>query len=138
MFNKLQDAEKQALAHAAAKARLSAYAPYSKFLVGAALLANDGTIITGCNVENASFGATCCAERTAIFKAVSSGIKEFKAIAVSLLGGGTPCGICRQVINEFHPNLPVIYADEAGNVLGESTLGLLLPDAFGPHNLEKV
>ncbi|SDA41351.1 cytidine deaminase [Lachnospiraceae bacterium G11] len=102
----------------ATKARDMAYAPYSKFHVGAALLLGDGSIITGCNIENASFGATNCAERTAIFKAVSEGKKDFKAIAI--VGGRAdeplsdyayPCGICRQVMCEFCPDdFPVIVA----------------------------
>ena len=102
----------------ATKAREGAYAPYSNFKVGAALLLADGNIVTGCNIENASFGATNCAERTAIFKAVSEGYKEFKAIAI--VGGKAneplsdyayPCGICRQVMCEFCPDdFPIIVA----------------------------
>ena len=88
----------------------NAYAPYSKFSVGAALLCSDGTVYTGCNVENASYGASNCAERTAIFKAVSEGHRDFSAIAIISSGGGEtyPCGICRQVMAEFAPNLRVI------------------------------
>ena len=88
----------------------NAYAPYSGFSVGAALLCTDGTVYTGCNVENASYGASNCAERTAIFKAVSEGHRDFSAIAIVSSGGGEtyPCGICRQVMAEFAPNLRVI------------------------------
>lgn len=95
---------------AAAGAMENAYAPYSGFKVGAALLCADGTVYTGCNIENASYGACNCAERTALFKAVSEGKREFSAIAiVSSAGGETfPCGICRQVIAEFAPHIRVI------------------------------
>lgn len=99
------------------KAMENAYAPYSKFHVGAALLCKDGTVFTGCNIENATYGATNCAERTAIFKAVSEGQRDFEAIAiVSSSGGETfPCGICRQVMAEFAPEIKVVLRDEAGN-----------------------
>lgn len=114
----------------AVKARLSAYAPYSGFLVGAALLTADGSIYTGCNVENASYSLCCCAERTAIFKAVSDGAREFTAIAIA--GGKDnadsvcyPCGACRQVMAEF-------CGDDFRVVLSDRTLKLseLLPYAF--------
>ena len=119
----------------AADARDTAYAPYSKFLVGAALLATNGEVFTGCNVENASYGLTICAERTAVFKAVSAGVQTFSAIAISVLGSGSPCGACRQVLNEFNPDLQVYLADENGMVTHETTLAVLLPRAFGPENL---
>lgn len=98
------------------KAMEHAYAPYSKFKVGAALLCKDGTIFTGCNIENATYGATNCAERTAMFKAVSEGQREFEAIAIVSSDGGEtfPCGICRQVMAEFAPKINVILRDEAG------------------------
>ena len=100
----------------AAEAMKNAYAPYSKFCVGAALLCKDGTVFTGCNIENASYGAANCAERTAIFKAVSEGHREFSAIAIVSSGGGEtyPCGICRQVMAEFSSNLRVILRDIEG------------------------
>lgn len=99
------------------KAMENAYAPYSKFKVGAALLCSDGTVFTGCNIENASFGATNCAERTAIFKAVSEGKLDFDAIAIVSSGGGEtyPCGICRQVMGEFAPNLKIVLRNDAGD-----------------------
>lgn len=99
------------------KAMENAYAPYSKFHVGAALLCKDGTVFTGCNIENATYGATNCAERTAIFKAVSEGQRDFEAIAIVSSGGGEtfPCGICRQVMAEFAPEIKVVLRDEAGN-----------------------
>lgn len=116
------------LAQEAAK---KAYAPYSGFNVGAALLCKSGNVYTGCNVENSSYGASNCAERTAVFKAVSEGEREFVKIAiVSEKGGLTfPCGICRQVLSEFMPNGSIVlYSDEQG--IKEFTLNELLPYAF--------
>ena len=117
----------------AGKARENAYAPYSEFAVGAAVLCADGSIFCGCNVENASYTPTCCAERVAIFKAVSEGHREFVSIAI--VGGKTgenvvdrcfPCGVCRQVMSEFcSPKTKVIYSDET-----ETTLEELLPNCF--------
>src|SRR5689334_5222747 len=98
--------EKKLLAEKAAEARQRAYAPYSNFFVGAAIMTHDGKIYQGCNVENASYGLAICAERTAAVKAASDGVRSFKAIAVSVPGGGTPCGACRQFLNEFNPDLP--------------------------------
>ena len=119
----------------ASQARNHAYAPYSKFQVGAALLATNGEVFTGCNVENASYGLANCAERTAVFKAVSEGIRTFSAIAISVPGGGSPCGACRQVLNEFNPKLTIYLGDEHGTLIRETLLNELLPDAFGPENL---
>ena len=95
----------------AIEARTNAYAPYSKFLVGAALLTFDGTVFTGCNVENTSYGLCICAERTAICKAVSEGYQEFDAIAVAATPFATPCGACRQFIVEFGKQIEVICVD---------------------------
>lgn len=122
------------LVEAAKKARENAYCPYSKFKVGAAVLSVSGKVYTGCNVENASYGITCCAERTAIFKAVSEGEKGnfIKAIAIVLDAPefGAPCGACRQVINEFaEPNAIIIMATMNGNYKIEC-LDTLLPYAF--------
>lgn len=113
------------------KAMENAYAPYSKFHVGAALLCKNGTVFTGCNIENATYGATNCAERTAIFKAVSEGQRDFEAIAIVSSGGGEtfPCGICRQVMAEFAPEIKVVLRDEAGNEL-IYPLVELLPKSF--------
>lgn len=119
---------------AAQAVRLMAYVPYSRYQVGAALLSADGRVFTGCNVENAVYPATLCAERVAIFKAVSEGAREFVAIAVATANGGSPCGMCRQVMQEFAPHLIVLIADESGNVR-QTTLDALLPDAFGPEHL---
>ena len=115
-------------------ARERAYAPYSKFKVGAALLTTSGSIYTGCNIENVAFGATICAERTAIFKAISEGEREFQAIAVATRTGVAPCGICRQVITEFAPDISVVIANTAGHYR-VTTLQALLPDAFTPRQL---
>ncbi len=115
----------------AQEAAQKAYAPYSGFNVGAALLCKSGNVYTGCNVENSSYGASNCAERTAVFKAVSEGERDFVKIAiVSEKGGLTfPCGICRQVLSEFMPNgTIVLYSDEQG--IKEFTLNELLPYAF--------
>ncbi len=112
------------------------YSPYSKFPVGAALLCADGRVFTGCNVENAAYGSTICAERTALVKAVSEGVREFVALAV--VGRGEdfcwPCGACRQMLREFAPNLEVVV----GNGKKELTvipLPELLPHSFGPESL---
>lgn len=100
------------------KAMEYAYAPYSGFKVGAAVLCADGTVFTGCNIENASYGACNCAERTAVYKAVSEGYCDFSAVAIVSSGGGEtfPCGICRQVLAEFSPHIRVILRDSDNNV----------------------
>lgn len=127
----------------AKEARAFAYAPYSHFTVGAALLCEDGTVIKGCNVENASYGATNCAERTAFFKAVSEGKKDFEAIAI--VGGRDdkeadttcpPCGVCRQVMREFcNENTFRIVLLGAGGEPFSVTLKELLPLSFGPESI---
>ncbi|HIC94094.1 MAG TPA: cytidine deaminase [Anaerolineae bacterium] len=118
----------------AAEARERAYAPYSRFAVGAALLAKSGRVYTACNVENVSYGLSVCAERAAVFKAISEGEREFEAIAVVTEKGVTPCGACRQVLREFGEDLRVIVADASGRyrVFG---LRELLPDAVAPKQL---
>jgi cytidine deaminase len=118
-------------------ARENAYVPYSKFKVGAALLTEDGKVYQGCNIENSSYGLANCAERTAIFKAVSEGVKKFKAIAVVADTDGpcAPCGACRQVISEFcAPDMPVYLTNLNGD-LQQTTVGELLPGAFTPGDL---
>ncbi len=118
----------------AMEAREKAHAPYSHFAVGAALLGKSGGIYTGCNVENASYGLSICAERVAVFKAVSEGERGFEALAVVTENGVTPCGACRQVLIEFGEDIQVIVANESGEyrVL---TLRELLPEAFTPEHL---
>jgi cytidine deaminase len=125
----------QELIAKAMEAREKAHAPYSHFAVGAALLAKSGRVYTGCNVENASYGLSVCAERTAVFKAVSEGEHDFEAVAVVTENGVTPCGACRQVLMEFGEDIQVIVADGAGKyrVFG---LQELLPEAFTPEHLE--
>ena len=118
----------------ARKARKRAYAPYSHYKVGAALLGKSGAVYTGCNVENASYSHTVCAERTAVLKAVSEGETEFEAIAVVTRNGGSPCGACRQVLSEFSPELLIYIADKDGEYR-TTTLKKLLPDSFTPAHL---
>lgn len=115
-------------------ARQHAYAPYSRFRVGAALLADDGTIYVGCNVENASYGLTVCAERNAVAHALVSGARDFVAILVATENGVTPCGACRQVLAEFNPQMTVVLVDEAGHQRMYS-LAELLPAAFAADQL---
>ncbi|MBN1217372.1 MAG: cytidine deaminase [Anaerolineae bacterium] len=118
----------------AIEARNFAYVPYSNYKVGAALLTADGRVYQGCNVENAAYGPSMCAERVAVFKAVSEGVSDFVAIAVATVNGGTPCGVCRQVLREFAPELTVIIGDVEGNYK-VFTLSDLLPHSFGPEHL---
>jgi cytidine deaminase len=125
----------QELVRLAQQARRNAYAPYSHYGVGAALLTASGQVFTGCNVENAAYPMAICAERTAVVKAVSEGEREFVAIAIATRNGGSPCGACRQVMREFAPHILVLLADDAGDVR-QYTLDQLLPDSFGPENLQ--
>lgn len=113
----------------------NSYSPYSKYAVGAAILCADGRVYQGCNIENASFGLSNCAERTALFKAVSEGVREFTAIAIASNGAPPyPCGACRQALNEFAPNLRVLVTWGEDEV-EETTLSALLPHGFGPKDL---
>ncbi len=127
---------KEELIDMAKEARKNAYAPYSKFKVGAALLTKSGKVFTGCNVENSSFGASMCAERVAVFKAVSEGEREFKAIAVvtDTDDPAMPCGMCRQVLSEFSMDIKVYAANLDGKVK-TTTLRDLLPYAFTKEDL---
>jgi cytidine deaminase len=125
-----------ALARTAWRAREEAYAPYSQYRVGAALLAEDGRVFAGANVENASYGLCLCAERSAVGAAITAGVRRFAAIVV-VTGGerpGSPCGMCRQVMSEFAPSFPVRCIAESGAML-ESTTEALLPFAFTPASL---
>jgi len=121
------------LAELAKEASERAYAPYSKFEVGAALLGASGQVYTGCNVENVSYPLTLCAERTAVVKAVSEGEREFTALAVYTPNGVTPCGACRQVLREFCEDLPILTVSAAGDRRLYS-LSELLPAAFVPDH----
>ena len=127
--NQWDDLFKQAI-----EAREYSYSPYSQYKVGAALLSKSGKVYTGCNIENAAYTPSVCAERTAIFKAVSEGEKEFVAIAIATLNGGTPCGVCRQVIREFAPDMIIIFGAIEGDYQVRS-LSELLPHSFGPESL---
>ena len=139
----MEKADIQALIREAFEGQKFAYVPYSRFHVGAALRARDGRVFKGCNIENAGYTPTNCAERTALFKAVSEGVREFDAIAIvgskvgeknTLVTG--PCGVCRQALYEFGgPKLTVIMAKDENDYI-VTTLGDLLPYGFGPANLE--
>jgi cytidine deaminase len=133
---KLDQEKKQELLKSASQARQWAYVPYSDYAVGAALLTASGRIYDGVNIENAAYPVTICAERVAIFKAVSNGERDFQAIAVVTRNGGMPCGSCRQVMAEFSPDMAVIVADEKENVVSETTLSDLLPGAFRSDSLK--
>ena len=134
---KITQEEQQALIELANEARQHAYAPYSNYKVGAALRTKSGRVFTGVNVENAAYPTSICAERTAVFKAVSEGEREFEIIAVVTDNGGSPCGSCRQVLAEFGLATQVILADGQGKIVKETTVSELLPDAFQPHHLGK-
>jgi cytidine deaminase len=129
--------QRQELIRRAIAARRHAYAPYSQYAVGAALLAESGKIYDGVNVENAVYPAGTCAERTAVFSAVAHGERSFRAMAVVSRDGGTPCGSCRQVLSEFGLDVLVLIADQDGHVVLETTVADLLPHAFGPGNLQR-
>ena len=127
----------QELIQIATQARQWAYAPYSNYMVGAAVLTASGRIYDGANVENAAYPVTICAERVAIFKAVSEGEREFQALAVVSANGGSPCGSCRQVMAEFGLDILVLIADENGRLRQKTTLAKLLPGAFRADYLKK-
>lgn len=129
------DFDPQVLLEHAREARERAYAPYSNYRVGAALLGRSGRIYTGCNVENAVYPLGLCAERAALVKAVSEGEREFVAIAVVTENSGTPCGACRQVLREFGEDIVVLIADTQGNYY-QTTVRELLPRSFGPEFLK--
>jgi cytidine deaminase len=132
----LTDDIRQDLVRRALEARQWAYAPYSNYKVGAALLADSGRIYTGVNVENAAYPTGICAERVAVYKAVSEGERQFQAVAVATSNGGSPCGSCRQVLSEFGLEIRVILADEQGQILLETDVASLLPGAFRPGHLK--
>jgi cytidine deaminase len=149
----VSDIDWDALIEAALEVRLRAYAPYSNYLVGAALLGADGTVYVGCNVENAAFPVCICAERSALVAAVSAGCREFQALVVATTGDppAAPCGVCRQALNEFAPELPIQLVTSGRtstqlylpDLFGEPTprreqlsLAQLLPRSFGPSNLD--
>ncbi len=121
---------------AAREARRFAYAPYSKYTVGAAVLTRSGKVFSGCNIENAAYPSGTCAERVAIFKAVSEGERDLVALAVVTPNAGSPCGACRQVFSEFAADdAVVVLAPERGTRRKKFTMKRLLPDRFGPQHL---
>lgn len=141
------DELKQKLLQIASEAKDFAYNPYSKFFVGAAVLTEEGMVFTGCNIENASYGLVNCAERTAIFKAVSEGCTDFRTMAIVSSGGNHehiepagPCGACRQVINEFADlcgnDTEILLANEDLEEVTITSIKELLPMSFGPNNLK--
>jgi cytidine deaminase len=128
--------QRQDLIEQARQARKYAYAPYSRYRVGAALLTASGKTFSGVNIENAAYPTGICAERVAVFKAVSEGERSFIAIAVVTSNGGSPCGSCRQVLAEFGLDIVVLIADETGCLVQESSVSELLPGAFKPGDLQ--
>ena len=123
--------QKEELLSAAVEVAKKAYAPYSKFRVGAALLGKNNVIYRGANVENASYGLTNCAERSALFSAISAGEHHFDLIAIASPGGVAPCGACRQVLHEFAPDIQILLIDTSGEKqVAELSLDMLLPNAF--------
>ncbi len=132
----LNNDERQTLIKQAVEIRKRAYVPYSNYPVGAAVRTKSGKVFTGVNIENAAYPQTMCAERVAIFKAVSEGESEFDVIAVVTNNGGSPCGGCRQVMAEFGLDTVVLIADGDGNLHKELTVADLLPEAFTPKHLQ--
>jgi len=126
----------QQLIQIARQARQWAYAPYSHYAVGAALLGVSGKVYEGVNIENAAYPAGICAERVAVFKAVSEGERKFTAVAVVTSNGGAPCGACRQVLAEFGLDTVVLIANAEGELLQQTSVGALLPNAFTPQHLK--
>ena len=133
----LTSEEQQSLIDLANEARRRAYVPYSNYPVGAALRTKTGRLFTGVNVENAAYPTTICAERVAVFKAVSEGEREFEVIAVVTDNGGSPCGSCRQVLAEFGLDTIVLIADGHGKLIKQTTVKELLPEAFTPKSLSQ-
>jgi cytidine deaminase len=134
---KVNDDEQRALIDLAVEASRRAYAPYSNYPVGAALRTSSGRIFTGCNIENAAYPAGICAERVAMFKAISEGERKFEVIVVATNNGGTPCGSCRQVMAEFGLDTVVLISDMEGNLKQSTTVSALLPGAFTPKDMGK-
>ena len=132
----MKEWSREELVAQATQARQRAYAPYSNYRVGAALLGKSGQVYTGCNVENAVYPLTTCAERTVVVQAVSEGEREFVALAVVTGNGGSPCGSCRQILREFGADILVLIADTTG-AYRETTVAELLPDSFSVANLSE-
>ncbi len=132
----MNDDTNELLISRALAVRVWAYAPYSKYQVGAALLASSGKIYDGVNVENAAYPSTICAERTALVKAISEGERQFETLVVATENGGSPCGSCRQMLAEFGLDLTILIVNGEGKVLQETSLKELLPQAFTPASLK--
>lgn len=133
----IPEQDKEELIERALRIRARAYAPYSNYNVGASLITESGEIFDGVNVENASYSMAICAERNAVFQAVAHGHRSFRAIAVATDNGGSPCGACRQVLSEFGLDIEVYTVDSEGKIILETTVGGLLPEAFGPEHLPR-
>lgn len=133
----ISPAEREQLLEQARRARQNAYAPYSGYPVGAAVLAGSGQVYSGANVENAAYPSSMCAERSAVFAAIGNGEREIRAVAVVTANAGAPCGSCRQVLSEFGGKATVILADVSGHVRLETDVEHLLPHAFGPEDLPR-
>lgn len=131
----VSESQQEELVEMAAAARKWAYAPYSNYLVGATVLTASGRIYDGVNVENAAYPTTMCAERVAVFKAVSAGERELVALAVVTRNAGSPCGACRQVLSEFGLDTLVILANDNKEIQQKTSVRDLLPGAFGPEDL---
>ena len=135
-MGQLTTEQKNELIQVAREYQTRAYAPYSKYLVGAAVLAEDGKLYGGNNIENSAYPSGLCGERVAIFKAISEGNRRILAICVVTRNGGSPCGACRQVMREFAAlDMPVIIANEQGEIVLETTMDGILPRSFGPESL---
>lgn len=132
----MNDDTNELLISRALAVRAWAYAPYSNYRVGAALLASSGKIYDGVNVENAAYPSTICAERTALVKAISEGERQFETLVVATENGGSPCGSCRQMLAEFGLDLTILIVNSEGKVLQETSLKELLPQAFTPASLK--
>ena len=126
----------EALYEAAVQVQKRAYCPYSNYSVGCALEASSGQVYTGCNVENASWSVSICSERVALVKALSEGEREFRRLVIVTKDGGMSCGICRQMMNEFSPDIEIITFDAKGSVVVRERLRDMLPHAFGPESLQ--
>jgi cytidine deaminase len=137
-MSKIDERTRAKLITTALQVRAHSYSPYSHFAVGAAILTSDDKIYSGANIENASFGATICAERSAVVTAASEGVRKLRCVVVSTTNAVFPCGICRQVLAEFAEtsDMPVIVTDADGNIANETTIGVLLPGHFGAAQLE--
>lgn len=128
----------QEMVNKAIDARNNAYCPYSEYSVGAAILTESGKIFAGCNVENASYSGTICAERSALFSAVSAGSRDIKAVVIVLNAEASPCGFCRQALYEFNPEAYIYAATPEGTIYNSWRLDELLPHGFGPKHLAHI